>query len=271
MNYEKLLVEKEEGICTVTLNDPERLNPLSSEMGSELRAAVNDVAADDGIRVMILTGAGRGFCSGRDVGRMTAPSVPGERRGKSEEWLRWEMLSHLDDWRESHLMRTMHKPVICALNGVAAGAGCGLALGCDIIIASDQARFRLAFTRIGLMPEFETATLMPRRMGTHRALELAFTNDIIDAKEMERVGLVNKVVPHDELMETAKEMAKKMFQIPPITLALVKRCMWLGDVRAIDTEKAFDVWVERMLYNTEDIEEARKSFREKRQPEYKGK
>lgn len=272
MNHENLLVEKEWGICTVTMKSaPEKLNPFTNETGRELRAVVKDIEADDSIRVMILTGSGRGFCSGRPVDRMTAPrpATPGERRGKSERHLRWEMLSPLTEWRESHLMRMMLKPTICALNGVAAGAGVGLALGCDVIIASDQARVRVAFTRIGLMPEFETGCLLPRRIGTHRALELAFTNDLIDAKEMERIGLVNRVVPHDQLMKVAKETAKRMFQIPPVNLALVKRLMWLGDVRAIEEEKAFDVWVERMLYNTEDIEEARASFRERRDPAYK--
>jgi len=272
MDYQKIIVEKEDGICTITLNDPSKLNAFGNDMETEFMAAVkNDVEADDSIRVMILTGAGRGFCSGRNVQQMTAQREPGERRGKTEEHLRWEMLSRLEEWRPSHYLRLMLKPIICALNGVAAGGGIGLALGCDIIIGSDQARLRLAFTRIGLMPEFETAVLLPRRLGTHRALELAFTNDICDANELERIGFVNKIVPHDQLMKVARETAKKMFQVPPITLGLVKRCMWLGDVHAVEEEKAFDVWVERMLYNTEDIEEARRSYREKRDPEYKWK
>jgi len=267
VDYQYILLEKEEGIATITLNRPERLNALIPHMRVEIREALEDVAADDSIRVVILTGAGRGFCSGADV------TTVAERTEMAEdEPQRALLLQPVATPRLLALIRSLNKPTICALNGVAAGAGTGLALTCDIIIASDEARFRVAFTRMGLPPADGISYLLPRRIGTHRALELVYTNDIIDASEMERIGLVNKVVPHYELMVAAKEMAKKMLQIPPLTLALSKQCIYKGAAASdIESQIVFDNLAGSTLARTEDQMEAQKSFIEKREPVYKQK
>ena len=267
MNYEYLLVDKEDGIATITLNRPDKLNSLTPQMRVEMRVALEDAAADETVRAVILTGAGRGFCSGADVVTVADMTETAE-----DEPQRELLLLPVATPRLLAIIRSLNKPTICALNGVAAGAGTGLALTCDIIIASEQARFRIAFTRMGLHPGDGISYLLPRRIGTHRALELVYTNDIIDAKEMERIGLVNKVVPHDELMKTAREMAKKMFQIPPITLALTKQCIYKGAVAPdIESQMLFDSLVGKTLRETEDLKEAQRSFIEKREPVYKGK
>jgi len=267
MSYQYILLEKEEGIATITLNRPERLNALIPQMRVEMREALEDVAADGDIRVLILTGAGRGFCSGADVGTVAERTEMAE-----DEPERALLLQPVATPRLLALMRNLNKPTICALNGVAAGAGTGLALTCDIIIASEQARFRIAFTRMGLPPADGISYLLPRRIGTHRALELVYTNDVIDAREMERIGLVNKVVPHDKLIGAAKEMARKMFQIPPLTLALSKQCIYKGAATPdIESQIIMDNLVGSTLARTEDQREAQRSFIEKREPLYRGK
>ncbi len=215
MNYEYIILEKEDGIATITLNRPERLNAVTPQMRVEMRNALEDAAADDSVKVIIITGAGRAFCAGADVGTVTTGT---EMAG--DEPQRARFLQPVATRRLTTLILSLTKPTICALNGVVAGGPTAIPLCCDIIIASDQARFRISLTRMGLSLENGISYLLPRIVGPHRALELAYTNDVIDAKEMERIGLVNRVVPHDELMKTAKEIAKKMFQIPPIGLAM---------------------------------------------------
>lgn len=270
---EDLLFEKEGGIAIITLNRPERLNALSRPMHESMREAFKDAALDGNIRVVILTGAGRGFCAGADVQAGEAARADGRPPAQASYAERqWSSLEPTSTYQILAVMRSLPKPIICALNGVAAGAGTALALHCDVIIASDRAQYRVAFTRLGLTLEYGTSWLLPRRVGTHHALALAFTNDLIDAKEMERVGLVNKVVPHDELMKNVKELAKRMFQIPPLTLAGVKECVYEGIAApAIEPHITFETRITRRLQETEDAKEARASFMQKREPVYKGK
>lgn len=278
MAYETILMEKEDAIATITLNRPEKLNALTPQMRQELREAIDQVGADDDIRVVIITGAGRGFCSGLDI----TPSPESEERGVpyTVSELKYALMhpQSRERWLSSHrepteAIRALGKPSICALNGVMAGAGSGIALACDIIIASDRASFLVATTRIGLILEFDTSWALPRRIGTHRALELAYTNDRIDAQEMERIGLINRVVPQDELLKSAKEMARKMFGIMPLSLALVKQCVYRGldHSRDIEAQAIFDLACETALFaDAEDKKEAVNAFWEKRAPEYKG-
>ncbi len=264
--YQCVLLKKEGSVATITLNRPEKLNALNQQMQEELRAAFRDVAIDDNVRVVILTGAGRGFCSGADLS-WVSDNVPISLA--EEQWE--ERFESSSITQLLVLLRGIEKPTICALNGVAAGAGTVFALQCDILIASDQARFRVAFTRLALPPEYGLAYLLTKRIGTHRALELAYTNGIIDAKEMERIGLVNRVVPHDELMKCSLEMAKAMLQIPPYTLAMTKRAIYNGAAAAgIEPQLEFDHAL-ASTPNPGDKREARKSFTEKRDPHYEGK
>jgi 2-(1,2-epoxy-1,2-dihydrophenyl)acetyl-CoA isomerase len=267
MDFEYVLLEKEEGIATITLNRPEKLNALTPQMRVEMRKALEDVSADEDTRVVIITGAGRGFCAGADIATVAAQAEMAE-----DEPGRALRLQPIATRRVTTLIQSLSKPTICALNGVVAGGPIAIPLSCDIIIASEHARFRIALTRVGLSLENGISYLLARRIGTHRALELAYTNDIIDAKEMERIGLVNRVVPHDDLMKTAKDMAKRMFQIPPLTLALAKQCVYKAiAAQDLETQVAFEMLLGRTLSQTEDQKEAVQSFMEKREPVYKGK
>ena len=267
MEYEWVIYEKEDGIAILTLNRPDRLNSLIPPMRVEARKCIEDAGADPNVRVLVLTGAGRGFCSGADV-----VTVAEGAEMADDEPQRKLLLQPVSTGRLTALIRDLPKPTICALNGIAAGSGTSLALTCDIVIASEQARFRIAFSRMGLGPGDGISFLLAQRVGTHRALELYYTNDAIDAKEMERIGLVNRVVPHDELMKRAKEMAKKMFQIPPLSLAMAKQDIWQDDACALASQLIFE---ESLRYgrpeklHAEDRRESRRSFKEKREPVYK--
>jgi 2-(1,2-epoxy-1,2-dihydrophenyl)acetyl-CoA isomerase len=274
MEYKDLLYEKEDGIAVITLNRPERLNAFSQDMGASLREALKDADFDNDVKAVILTGAGRGFCAGADVkaGAERRAAAEGTKVSKQSQVVRrnWMSIEPTGMGPTLYIMRRLSKPTICALNGSVAGFGTALALHCDIIIASDQAKYRQAFTRLGLTLEYATSWLLPQRIGTHRALEIAYTNKMIDAKEMDRIGLVNKVVPHDELMKSAKEMAREMFQIPPISLMIIKECVFKDS--PMEFHQRFESFMTRFMEGDlyEDGKEARASFNEKRAPKYTG-
>jgi 2-(1,2-epoxy-1,2-dihydrophenyl)acetyl-CoA isomerase len=266
MDFEFILFEKTDGIATVTLNRPDKLNALTPQMRVELRKVFEDAAEDDGVRVLILTGAGRGFCAGADI-----VTVAERAELADDESMRALRLQPVATNRPATLLRDLRKPTICALNGIIAGGPIALALSCDIIIASDQARFRMALTRVGLSLENGISYMLSRRIGPHLTLELAYTNDIIDAHEMERIGLVNRVVPHDKLMLTARDMAQKMFDIPPLGLAMAKKCVYKSlEASDLETQLAFEMLLGKTLSQTEDRKEAVQSFMEKRKPVYRG-
>ncbi len=267
MKFESVLLEIEEGIATITLNRPEKLNALTPQMRVELRKAIEDAAEDDEVRAVILTGAGRGFCAGADL-----VTVAENAELANDELRRALRLQPVATNRPAILLRNLEKPSICALNGIVAGGPIALALSCDIIIASDQARFRIALTRVGLSLEHGISYMLCRRIGPHLTLELAYTNDIIDAREMERIGLVNRVVPHDNLMKTAKDMAGRMSDIPPLGLAMAKRCVNKAlEAPDLESQIEFEMLLGKILDQTEDQKEAVRSFMAKRKPVYLGK
>ncbi len=266
MDFEFILFEKKDGIAAVTLNRPDKLNALTPQMRVEMRKVFEEAAEDDGVRVLILTGAGRGFCAGADI-----VTVAERAELADDESMRALRLQPVATNRLATLLRNLSKPTICALNGIIAGGPIALALSCDIIIASDQARFRMALTRVGLSLENGISYMLSRRIGSHLTLELAYTNDIIDAQEMERIGLVNRVVPHDKLMQTARDMAQKMFDIPPLGLAMAKKCVYKSlEAPDLETQIAFEMLLGKTLSQTEDRKEAVQSFMEKRKPVYQG-
>ncbi len=266
MDYEWVKYEKEDRIAILTLNRPDRLNSWIPPMRVETRKCIEDAGADPNVRVLIVTGAGRGFCAGADASTFVERTEQAD-----DEPQRARLMLPVTTLRLIDALRSLNKPTIAAVNGVAAGAGTSFALACDIIIASDQARFRVAFTRMGISPGDGASWLMTRAIGTHRALELAYTNDVIDAKEMERIGLANRVVPHDELMKTAKDMAKRMMQIPPLTLAMTKKSIYhCFGANSLEDQVAFERAASNAIRDTEDSKEAAKSFIEKREPVYKG-
>ena len=263
MAYEDLILEKEGNIAIITLNRPDRLNAISPAMRDGFPKALEEVRQDDDIRVMILTGAGRGFCSGADVSGQAA-RLAGEAAAKSRrETL--EVVGHI-----GMLIRELEKPTIAAVNGVAAGAGFSYAMACDIRFASDRARFISVFVRRGLVPDSGLTYFLPRLVGTSKACEIMFTGNPIDAEEALRIGLVSKVVPHDDLMNVAREFASVIAKGPPISLELTKKAIYRGIERDLRTQMDFESYAQTVCRGTEDHREGVRSFMEKREPIFKG-
>ncbi len=266
MAFETILFGKEKEIATITLNRPDRLNAVTLFMHDELRKAINDIVSDEEIRVMILTGAGRGFCSGADRGAQAERAAmrdTGQRIIKS----RHDQVAPVDTCT---LVHKMEKPTICAVNGAAVGIGLSLTLACDIRIASENARFGALWGRRGLMADGGGSYYLARVLGTSKALELLYTDDIIDAREAERIGLVSRVVPHEELMPTVKKLAGKIAKGPSVALELNKRAVYKALDDPLETILDFEYWGQSVCYTTEDHKEAIQAVAEKRDPVFKG-
>lgn len=262
MSYKTIIVEKDNGVSTLTLNRPERLNALTPDMAIEIRSAVNELACDPETRVLVITGAGRGFCAGADVspGKWqldTTPVAVTDRAREGSELYK--------------TLRNMMKPVIASVNGVAAGGGMGLALACDIIFASENARFGMTFIKIGIIPEMGGCYLLPRLVGVSKACELIFSGRIIDAREAERIGLVNRVVPPESLEAATKEFALSLAQGPTVAIGLAKRTIYQGLNMDFDAVLESEARAKAVVNFTEDYREAKKAFAEKRAPQFKGK
>jgi len=256
MEYEDLLMEKKDGIATITLNVPEKMNALSTGMRNSLLSVADEIAKDDEVRVVIVTGAGRGFCSGADLSG-------GGARGEPSRSQRLEVLgpSH-----GAEAFFKMDKPVIAAVNGVAAGAGFSLALSTDIRIASEAARFGAVFVLRGLVPDCGITYWLPRMVGTSKALELMFTGEIINAAEAERLGIVSRVVPPDDLMPVTRELAAKIAQQPPMPVELTKRIVYRSMADDIARHLDLETWAQRICSGSEDSREAIMAFLQKRPP-----
>ncbi len=261
MTYEALLLEKKDGIATITLNNPDKLNALTVAMSNSLAKVLDEARSDDDIKVLILTGAGRGFCSGAT---MNAARLAGEEEGATPF-----LLARLG--RQRFFLWGFEKPTIAAINGVAAGGGLGLALSCDIRIAAESARFIPIWVRRGLFAADGATYFLPRIVGVAKALELMYTGDTIDAREAERIGLVNRVVPDDELMKATRELATKIAQGPSISIRLIKRAVYRDILGELPIKMDFESYAISICSQTEDRKEGIRSFLEKRQPHFKGK
>jgi 2-(1,2-epoxy-1,2-dihydrophenyl)acetyl-CoA isomerase len=256
--YETLLVATTAGVRTITLNRPEVLNAISAQLGKDLQDALREAERADEVRCVLLTASGRGFCAGADLREQT----PGQAS-----------LGDLLRTRYNGIvlrMRTMDKPVIAAINGVAAGAGCNLALAADLRIASDRASFIEVFSKVGLIPDSGGTWLLPQLVGTGRALEMMFFADPVDAQTAERVGLVNRVVPHEELLPRAMEWATRLAAGPTRAYGLMKR----GVNRAVGVQLAdaleYEAQLQEIAGRTEDHREGVAAFLAKRPPVYTG-
>jgi len=237
-------------------------------MEREALQALDDIRADTDVRVLILTGAGRGFSSGADMGRLARGTErPSEgRAGPGANFARWPGLVEF-----AHSLRELPKPVIAAINGVAAGAGFSVTLACDIRIASDQARFSMIFVKRGLVPDSGATYLLPRVVGTARACELMFTGDFIDAREAERIGIVSKVVPHETLMSECMALATRIASSPPMTLAATKAAIYKGAVEAdLARQMDLEVYLGAIMVGSHDFKEAVTAYLEKREPKFTG-
>jgi 2-(1,2-epoxy-1,2-dihydrophenyl)acetyl-CoA isomerase len=254
---ETLLVDRADGIVTVTMNRPEKKNAANAVMWNELLATFREIAANPDDRVMVLTGAGGAFCSGADVSGM------GERQVHGLASMR-----HISDIALA--LYRMPQPTIAKVRGVATGAGMNMALLCDLIVASDNARFSEIFARRGLTIDFGGSWALPRRVGLHRAKELTLLTDIIDAAEADRIGLVNRVVPDDQLDAFVDDWARRLAAGPPIALAQSKRL--LNNAIGITLEQALDEEgaAQTINFATKDTAEAVAAFLEKREPKFQG-
>lgn len=257
-------VDIDEHIGTVTLNRPERLNALGAGMREQLHRSLLELEENPDVRVLVITGAGRAFCSGGDVKEMNervdsggTPSRPGVEIHPIPEKI-------------LNTLRTMPKPVIASVNGPAAGAGFNLALGCDMRIASDRATFSQAFVRRGLHPSWGGTWFLTRMLGTARACELIFTGDTVTAKQAEQWGLVNRVAPHDELAAETRHLARRLAEGPPIVIALAKRGIYRSTDYDLAAALEYETYAQRVAWTTEDAAEGIKAFVEKRPPRFMG-
>jgi 2-(1,2-epoxy-1,2-dihydrophenyl)acetyl-CoA isomerase len=258
-----LLQTKHEGIVTLTMNRPDKLNALSGELSKALSDALEQIAGDESAHVVILTGAGRAFCSGGDL----AAIGRGRESNEADELapiLRSGMQAVLK-------MRLMPQPVIAAVNGPAAGAGMNLALAADIRIAADVATMGQTFSRVGLYPDYGGTYFLPQLVGPAIAAELFYTAEMIDAQTALRLGIVNRVVPAAQLEAEAKSLALKIAQGPPMAIRAIKKTIFGG--REDELIKALDDEAEQQLkcFYSEDCSEGVRAFFEKRPPKFQGK
>ncbi len=263
MEMKDLVLEKEGHVAVLTLNRPEKMNAINAEMRETLPRALEEIQADDSVRALILTGAGRGFCSGADVAVQAARAA-----GQVVETSRQTLLQLVGSVILG--FEKVNKPIIAAVNGIAAGVGLTMTLACDIRIASASARFAAIWVKRGLIADGGATLLLPLTVGMEKALELAFTGDIIDAQEAERIRLVSRVVPHEELLSRAKALAEKIASGPPISVELVKRVMWEKIRNQLREQLLFESYAQNVCRSTQDQKEAVKAFMEKREPQFKG-
>ncbi len=248
-----------DGVLTITLNRPDALNAFTVEMKEALLAAFKDAARNKEVRVVILTGAGRAFSAGQDLK---------ERQGPDAGDLGTELRTRYNPIILA--MRRLEKPIIGAINGVAAGAGISIAIACDILIASDKASFMEAFGRVGLVPDTGSSWFLPRLIGPARAAEMMFTADSVDAATAERIGLVNRVVPADKLMDEANALAVRLAGAAPIALALAKRALNRALNSNLEDALEFEAQLQSIAGRSEDHKEGVAAFVEKRPPNFHG-
>nr|HID58283.1 enoyl-CoA hydratase [Desulfobacterales bacterium] len=262
MDEDSILLKKEGNIATITLNRPKKLNALDWPAQVLFGEKLDEVAKDSEIRVLIITGAGRAFCAGGDV------SAQRDRMGMSIAERRAGLKTVL---KNPLKLRRLSIPVIAMVNGVAVGAGCNLALACDIIIASESARFGQAFVKVGLIQDYGGSYLLSRLVGTKKACELVFTGDMIDAKEALRIGMVNKVVPPDDLDRATKDMARKIASRAPLAVSIAKRFIYDAFEKFdLETTLEYEIYTQGFCCDTEDHKEGTAAFLEKREPRFKG-
>jgi 2-(1,2-epoxy-1,2-dihydrophenyl)acetyl-CoA isomerase len=264
MDNQDIIYTKKEGIATIILNRPDKMNALSPGIFEGIHKAVEDASKDNEVRVLVITGTGSAFCSGADVKALAknAKQPAGEERQREVR----RPPVHL-----ALLLQRCEKPVIAAINGVAVGFGLDLALACDIRIASDKARLSEAYIRRGMLPAGGGTFFLPRLVGIDRACLLAWTGDMIDAKEAERMGLVTMVVPHDELESATRELAEKIAKGPAVAIQKTKRAIYEGLGMDLETSLQYTMSVRQELLKSEDHKEGTTSFVEKRAPVFKGK
>jgi 2-(1,2-epoxy-1,2-dihydrophenyl)acetyl-CoA isomerase len=263
MTYQQIAFDRDGTVARITLNRPDKLNALTAVMSDEIVDALEQVEGEAELRAVLLTGAGRGFCAGQDLTEFEEAYRKGDRPDIEE-----------------HLSRTYHrlipamtglpKPIVCAVNGVAAGAGVSLALASDLRIAGASARFTQAFVKIGLVPDSGGTYLLPRAVGYAKALELSLTGDLLDAGTAREIGLVSQVVPDDSLEAEAGELAARLAAMPTAALGETKRLLQASLAPALEEALLREAEAQARMGQTDDHLEGVMAFAEKREPKFKG-
>ncbi|MCG3130072.1 MAG: 1,2-epoxyphenylacetyl-CoA isomerase [Phycisphaerae bacterium] len=261
--YETLLVETDGPVCVLTLNRPDKLNAFNGRMTEDLSDAFKQIERDAGVRAVVLTGAGRAFCSGQDLADLESKYRGGEAlvlgdrlRGAYNPLIR--RIVELD------------RPVIAAVNGVAAGAGCSLALACDLRVASDKASFIEVFINVGLVPDSGSSFFLPRLIGFGRALEMCVTGDKLSAADALTLGLVCKVVPGEDVRAAAMELARRLAAMPTKAIALTKRLMYASATNTLAAQLEAEAYAQETAGKTQDHREGVMAFLDKRKPRFTG-
>lgn len=262
MSQDSILLTIEQGVATVTLNRPDSLNSFNADMHEALRAALDKIRQEESVRVLVLTGAGRGFCAGQDLSdRNVAPGDAAPDLGHS-----------IETWYNP-LIRTLRDlpvPVICAVNGVAAGAGANIALSCDIVLASRSASFVQAFCKLGLVPDSGGTWILPRLAGMARAKGMALLGDKIKAEQAEAWGLIWRCVEDESLADETRKMAEHFATQPTAGFALIKQALNASTTNSWDEQLDLERDLQRQAGQSEDYREGVAAFMEKRQPQFRG-
>ena len=258
-----ILVSLDAGVLTITLNRPEKLNSFTPEMHVLLRQAMERALDEQAVRAVLLTGAGRGFCAGQDLSQRNVDAgAPAIDLSVSLGSLYNPLVRRL---------RALPKPIVCAVNGVAAGAGANIALACDLVIAARSASFVQAFSKLGLVPDSGGTYFLPRLVGTARAMGLALLAEKLSAEDAERIGLIWKTVDDARLMEDATGVARQLAAGPTKGYGLLKKAMYASWGNSLDAQLDLERDLQREAGFSEDYREGVKAFMEKRPPAYKGK
>jgi 2-(1,2-epoxy-1,2-dihydrophenyl)acetyl-CoA isomerase len=270
-DYKTLLFSIDNGVAEITLNRPDSLNAFNDEMAGEMQDALKNVEREASVRALVVTGAGKGFCAGQDVSavRERSDDQSFSERSFSERTFREHLLKTFNPIVGK--LSTIEKPVIAAVNGAAVGAGFGIALACDVRYASQAAKFRMAFIGIGLAPDSGTSFFLPRLIGMGRALELAYTNELIEANTALGLGLVNRVFPAADLLPQARALAAQLAAGPTRGYGLTKRAMLRAATVSLTETLDYEAHMQDIAGRTADHREGVAAFLEKRKPNFTGK
>ena len=260
MTDEAVTTNVADNVMTITMNRPDKRNAMNEQLNDELIAALRSARGDEGVRAVVLTGAGKGFCAGADLTLFAQVDRP--------EFVREYVVDHYKVMME--LITTMDKPVIAAVNGSAAGAGASLALACDFRVMAEDANIYQAFIKIGLVPDAGSCWLLARQVGYSKALEIATSGEPVDAAQCAELGLANRVVSNEELLEAATDWATRLAQMPTRAIAMTKRAMHFAMDNDLSKTIEREAEFQARAIQTHDHKEGVSAFLEKRDPEFKG-
>ncbi len=254
-----ILFSVEGGLATITLNRPDKLNSFNREMALLLQQKLDECASQPAIRCVLITGAGKGFCAGQDLAEVVDPNGPGMQRILSEHYN--PIITRI---------RNLPKPVVAAVNGVAAGAGANIALACDIVVAAESASFIQAFSKIGLIPDSGGTYMLPRLIGWQKANAVMMLGDKIPATQAEQWGMIYKVFSNEDFGPESKKIAQTLSQMPTKGLAYTKQALTASMTNSLEQQLLLEDELQQKAANTYDFNEGVQSFLEKRTPEFKG-